>query len=466
MNPAHPSAPGYRRAVNLLVTGAEVVCFDDQDTVIRDGAIAIDGDSIVWIGPSCEALTCFAPMQTLRASGLIAMPGFIDCHVHTAQQFLHGKLPSIRRKGELRSPMWQRYLIPFESGLEPEDVYYSGVAAYSAMIRSGTTCFLEAGGPFPDEMGRAADEIGIRGRIALSTMDTTDDLPTHSRMDTAIALRRSEDLVQRWRTHPRVKAWLSLRQIMVNTEGLRLGMKDLSQGLDTPIHTHLAEGTYEVDFSIQRWSVRPAEYLDRIGCLDHRIHAAHSILLSLNELDLYADRDASACHCPLNNYAVGTPRLLEMMRRNIRVGLGTDGAATRASLDMFQVIHGAVLGQQAVAGTPYHIDPPVTHEQMLKQTLRGGARAARLDHEIGTLEVGKKADIVLVGTSDFDQFPNFDPLITLAESSVGRDVRTVIIDGRVILQDGELLTLDLDQMRTRVGRQYETLMSRFDRAIG
>ncbi len=455
-----------KQAVSLLITGVDVVCFDDRDTLVRDGAIAVDGDSIVWIGAASDAAEKFAATETIRAPGMIAMPGFIDCHVHTAQQFLHGKLPSIRRKGELRSPMWQRYLIPFESGLEPEDVYCSGVAAYAAMIRSGTTCFLEAGGPFPDEMGRAADEIGIRGRIAMSTMDTVDDLPPQSRMDTQDALRRSEELVLRWKDHPRVNAWLSLRQLMVNTEALRLGMHEMSHALDTPIHTHLAEGTYEVDFAIKQWSMRSAEYLERIGCLDHYVHGAHSVLLSLNELDLYAERDVSACHCALNNYTMGTPRLLEMMRRGIRVGLGTDGAATRASLDMFQVMHGAVLGQQAVAGTPYHVDPPVTHEQMLKQALRGGARAARLEHAVGTLEAGKKADIVLVATDDYDQFPNYDPVITLAESSVGRDVRTVVIDGRVVLKDGELLTLDLGPVRERVGRQYQTLMSRFDRAIG
>ncbi len=460
------SAAETKRAVDLLIVGADVVCFDDGDTLVRDGAIAVAGDSIVWIGAASEAAERFTATRTIRAPGMIAMPGFIDCHVHTAQQFLHGKLPSVRRKGELRSPMWQRYLIPFESGLEEEDVYCSGIAAYSAMIRSGTTCFLEAGGPFPDEMGRAANDIGIRGRIAMSTMDTTDDLPEHSRMDTGVALRKSEELVRRWKSHPRVNAWLSLRQLMVNTEALRIGMRDLSHALDTPIHTHLAEGTYEVDFAIKHWSVRSAEYLERTGCLDHHVHAAHSVLLSLNELDLYAERDVSACHCPLNNYTMGTPRLLEMMRRKIRVGLGTDGAATRASLDMFQVLHGAVLGQQAVAGTPYHIDPPVTHEQMLKQALRGGARTARLGAEIGSLEVGKKADIVLIATDDYDQFPNYDPVITLAESAVGRDVRTVIIDGRVVLEDGELLTLDLGKMRERVAQRYETIMSRFDRAIG
>ncbi len=154
-----------RTTIDLLIQGADIVCFDDSDSLMRNGAIAIKGDLIAWIGTSSEALERYTVRQTIDGRGMIAMPGFIDCHVHTAQQFLHGKLPSIRRRGELRSPMWQRYLIPFESCLEPEDVYCSGVAAYAAMIRSGTTCFLEAGGPFSDEMGRAADEIGIRGEL-------------------------------------------------------------------------------------------------------------------------------------------------------------------------------------------------------------------------------------------------------------------------------------------------------------
>jgi 5-methylthioadenosine/S-adenosylhomocysteine deaminase len=454
MNPTQP--------FDLVITGCSVVCFDERGTIIEDGALAIAGNSIAWIGKAAEAP---AARETLRAPNTIAMPGLIDCHVHTAQQFLHGKIQAIQRRGELRNPMWQRYLIPFESGHTPEDVYASGLAAYSAMIRSGTTCFLEAGGPFADEMGRAADEIGIRGRISLSTMDTEADLPANMRCSTDEALRRSEELVLRWKDHPRVNAWLALRQIMVNTDALRQGMRDLSHALATPIHTHLAEGTYEVDYAIAQWGVRPAEYLEKTHCFDHYVHAAHSVLLSANEVDLYAQRDVSACHCALNNYRMGFPRVIEMMRRNLRIGFGTDGAATRASLDMFQVLHGAVVGLQATGGTPYHVDLPVTHEQILRQALRGGAAAARLSDSIGSLEVGKRADIVLVGTDDPDQFPVVDPLITLAESTVGRDVQTVLIDGRVVLRDGELTTVDLGPMREHLRTQYKRIMDRYDEAI-
>jgi 5-methylthioadenosine/S-adenosylhomocysteine deaminase len=333
------------------------------------------------------------------------------------------------------------------------------------MISSGTTCFLEAGGPFPDEMGRAADEIGIRGRIALSTMDMDETIPAGSRFTTNEALRKNEELVKRWQHHPRVNAWLSLRQIMVNTSELTRGMSSLAHQLDTPIHTHLAEGTYEVDYAISKWGLRPAEYMESIGALHQHVHAAHSVLLSLHELDLYQSRNVSACHCSFNNYTMGAPRVLEMLQRKIRMGLGTDGAATRGSLDMFEVVHAATVGQQAVGGTPYHIDPPITHEQMLRVAIREGARAARLEKHIGSLEPGKLADIILVDSTSPAQFPNYDPMITLAESTVGPNVRTVIIDGRVVMKDRVLLTVDLASMKKRLSRQYSILMDRFEKAI-
>ena len=450
---------------DLLIHGANIVAFDEAGTEIRDGAIAIVGNRIAWVGPAAESTKRFPAKETIDARGLIAMPGLVDAHVHTAQQFLHGKLSAIRRRGELKSPMWSRYLIPFESGLEAEDVYCSGLAAYASMISSGTTCFLEAGGPFPDEMGRAADEIGIRGRIALSTMDMDDSIPVGSRFTTGEALKKNEELVKRWQNHPRVNAWLSLRQIMVNTTELTRGMSALAHQLDTPIHTHLAEGTYEVDYAISKWGLRPAEYMESIGALHGNVHAAHSVLLSLHELDLYQKRNVSACHCSFNNYTMGAPRVLEMLHRGIRLGLGTDGAATRGSLDMFEVVHAATVGQQAVGGTPYHIDPPITHEQMLAAAIRGGARAARLEKQIGSLEAGKLADVILVESTSHAQFPNYDPMITLAESTVGPNVRTVIIDGRVVMRDRVLLTVDLASMKERLRRQYGVLMDRFEKAI-
>lgn len=452
--------------IDLLVSGAEVLTFDDAGTVLRDGAVAIAGNSIVWVGKSSEAATLFRSTDTLRAGGMIAMPGLVDCHVHTAQQFLRGKLASLGNMGSLREPIWKRYLIPFESGLEPEDVYCSGLSAYSSMISCGTTCFLEAGGPCPDEMGRAAADIGIRGRIAMSTMDIDESLPKGFRFTTEDALQRSEALVKRWEKHPRVNAWLALRQVIVNSEKLRVEMDALARQLNTRIHTHLCEGTYEVEYTIDQFGMRPAEYLNAIGVLNDRLHCAHSVLLSHTEIDLYAANDVSSCHCAMNNFIIGAPHLFELVRRNVRVGLGTDGAATRGTLDLFQVAHYAVLGQQILNGTPHHGTSPMSYADMLRQVVRGGARSAHLETEIGSLEPGKRADLILIGAGDYDQYPVYDPVITAAEHTVGRDVQTVIIDGRVVMKNRQLLTVDLGPMRERVKKQYALIMERFDKAIG
>ncbi len=449
------------QAVDLLITGPDIVSFDDTNTVIADGAMAIRGNSIFWIGKAAEAATLFNAKETLNAAGLIAMPGLTDTHYHTAQQFLRG----VHKISHRRGPRWKNYLIPFESGLTPEDIYQGGIVGYTSMISCGTTCFLEAGSPHPDEMGRAADEVGIRGRIALNACDMDSDLPPSHLWSTAKILKESEALVKRWEKHPRVNAWLSLRQIIVNTEPLRIEMSRLAKHLDTGIHTHLCEGTYEVDWTIAKYQLRPPDYFAKIGILNDRMHCAHSILLTPEDVDLYAKNDVSAAHCAFGNYNLAPHRMYEMVRRNIRVGLGTDGPGARGTLDLFQVAHYAVLGQTMVYGAPFHAPGPIGYPEMLKCGLRNGARAARLGTKTGSLEAGKLADIVLVSRDDIDQYPSFDPVVTLGQNTVGHHVRTVIVDGRVVMKDRRFPTLDLEKMRRRMNDRYKVIMERFDKAI-
>jgi 5-methylthioadenosine/S-adenosylhomocysteine deaminase len=453
---------GAPQAVDLLISGADIVTFDDVDTVVLDGAIAIQGNKILWIGSSADAARRFKAKENIKGSGLIAMPGLIDTHYHTGQQLLRGKLAAIHGKHASKSPHWKNYYVPFECGLGPEDVYCSGIAGYTSMIGVGTTCFLEAGGPHPDEMGRAANDVGIRARIALNTMDMGDGLPANYYMTTSQALKENEALVKRWKDHPRVNAWLSLRQLIVNTEELRVGMAHLAAELDTHIHTHLSEGTYEVDFAMDQYGLRPPAYLEKLGIFNDRLHCAHSVLLTAPELDLYARRNVSICHCAFGNYGIGYHQMFEMVRRNIRVGLGTDGPGGRCTLDMFEVAHFAVLGQLIVNGSLYHAGAPISYDRMLKIACRNGSRAARMEDKIGSLEVGKLADIILVSATDYDQYPVVDPVITLAQNCNGRDVRTVIVDGCVVMKDRQFVSLDLEPMRRHVEEQYASIMQRYD----
>jgi 5-methylthioadenosine/S-adenosylhomocysteine deaminase len=458
------------RLIDLLVSGCDVVTIDEKGSVLRDGALAIDAGIIVWIGPATAAAARFTGKTVLDGHGQIALPGMIDAHFHTAQQLLRGKLAATSRKAPLKIPVWKNYYIPFEGMLEPEDVYLSGLIAYTNMLLVGTTCFAEAGGPHPDEMGRAATEVGIRGFIALSTIDQSETIgpavPKSMMMTSQEAYDRNVALVKRWHDNRRVKAWLALRQIIVCSPGLIRSMAAAARDLEVKIHTHLCEGTYEIDYALEKFGKRPTEYLDDLGVLSRQLHCAHSVLLSPEEVDLFAKHRLSVCHCSFNNYSIGVPRLIEMWRRGIDIGLGTDGAASWGTLDIFQVAHMARVGQQAVAGTPWHIRGPISSEELLKIATRGGARALGLADELGSLEVGKRADVLLAGTGDMDQTPQYDPLFVASSLVVGRDVRSVIVDGKVVMKNREVLTVDVQDIKARLARRQPELMARFEALVG
>lgn len=456
---------GAPRPVDLLVTGATVVTFDDAGSVVEDGAIAVEGNRIAWIGSTREARKRFSAKTLIDAGGQLAMPGLTDCHFHTAQQFLRGKLVQLSRSRTLKMPPWRNYYLPYEAMLDPEDIRQSGLCAYMAMVSVGTTCFLEAGGPHPDAMGEAADAVGIRGVVAYSTIDADDSVPPSMRMSTREALRRTESLVKRWAKHPRVRAWPALRQIMVCTERLQVEMAALAVAHGVKLHTHLAEGAYEIDYALARWGKRPADYLDGLGVLGPHLLAAHSVLLSVEEMERYVERKVSVAHCAFNNYHVGIPRLLEMIRRGVPVGFGTDGAGAWGPLDVFQVVHAARIGQQLVHGTPNHYRGVVSSEELLGVAVRGGAALAGLGEDGGRLAAGRLADFILVEADRHDQYPNHDPLFTLASTSTGSNVRSVVIDGRLVMRDREFLTIDAAAARAGLDRHVPALMKRFDAAI-
>ena len=452
--------------VDLLLSGCDVVTIDGKNRVIANGAVAIKGNKIAWIGKASAARRAVSATSTIDGSGQIAMPGLIDAHVHTAQTLLRGKIAEIDKRRPVKIPVWWNYYVPFEAMLTDEDVYLSGLLCYANMISVGTTCFAEAGGPHPDAMARAAVDTVIRGFVSLNTIDQGEHWPKTMITTTRKALDGNVGLVKRWAGTKggtdRVQATLSLRQIMTCTPELIKAMGEAARALDVKIHAHLCEGVYEIDYSLAKFGKRPAEYLQSLGALDRHMHCAHSVLLSENEMDLYVKHRPSVCHCAFGNYAIGPHRLLEMWRRGIDVGLGTDGAASWGSLDIFQVAHMARVGQQAVNGTPFAYRNVMPSEEILKVATNGGARALGMEKQIGSLEVGKKADILLVDRSQLDQSPLYDIYFVAANTVVGRDVRTVVIDGNMVMKDRELLTVDREEIERRLAERLPKLMERFD----
>jgi 5-methylthioadenosine/S-adenosylhomocysteine deaminase len=457
--------------VDILVTGCDAVTMDSAGRVLSDASIAIADGRIAWIGPAAEAGALPRAASVIDGRGRIALPGMVDAHVHTGQQLLRGKLAELSRKAPLRMPPWKNYYIPFEGMLEPEDVHLSGLVAYTNMIMNGTTCFLEAGGPHPDEMARAAEEVGIRGFVALSTVDRNTDfagrsVPGSMLMTTQQAYDRNVALVRRHKgAGRRVQAWMSMRQIIVCTPELTRGLADAALAEGVRIHTHLAEGTYEIDYALEHYGARPTNYLEKIGAIGPQWHCAHSVILMPEEVDLYKRHGLSACHCAMGNYGIGVPRLHEMWRAGIAIGLGTDGAASAHTMDIFQVAHAARVAQAAQFGHVYHHRTPMSAEELLKIATIGGARAAGLADAIGSLEAGKRADLILVDPSDADCWGTTDPLYIAAHCILGRDVRTVIVDGKLVMKEREMLTIDMDRLRSRYLTDRARIMARFDAAV-
>lgn len=446
--------------IDTLIQNAHVVTFDGDGAIIPDGAIAVHEGKILEIGATSELTARYSPKRRIFASGKIAIPGLTDTHIHTAQTLMRGLLSTLGREKALRVPTWREYLVPFEDSLTHEDVELSGRLAYSSMLATGTTSFFEAGGPHPESMAKAAVETGIRGAVSLNTMDGGARIPGSMQMSTEEALRRNIELVESWPTDPdgstRVTACMSLRQIIVCTKELVTSIHREAKARGVKVHTHLVEGTYEIDYALENFGQRPVDYLISLGVFDKTLHGAHSVLASIEDVELYAKHRVSAAHCSKGNYAIGAAPALKMWRKGVDIGLGTDGVANAGTLDMFRIAMLTRVGQQYIEGTPVHNRNSVGLEEPLQMAITGGARAMATERYTGSLEAGKRADVVLVGTDGPDAAGYSSPEAFLFECASGRDVHTVLVDGEVVVSDRKVTTVDTEEIGARAAiRQKE-----------
>ncbi len=450
---------------SLLITNCTLVTMKERQ-VLRDGALYIEGTRIVAVGPSSALTSRYQAEETIDGRGKIVMPGLIDTHYHTCQQFLRGTLSYLTQQGQTHYPVWKNYLVPFESLLTEDDVHLSGLAAYANMIKVGTTCVSEHGGRYPHELGRAMRQAGLRGLLAQSTMDIADpELPTNMVWSTEEAIERNLDLVRTWneRQDEPIRGCFSLRQIIVCTPRLIQAIARLAEEHNALIQTHLAEGTYEVEYAVNRYSLRCAEYLESLGALSPRLLCAHSVLLSDHEVELYARYGVKVAHCPQGNFSgLGMAKLPLMRRLGVPVGIGSDGASG-GSIDLFPLMNLSLVGQQLYYGTPYLDRRAASAYDCVAMATSEAAAAVCWDDEIGTLEPGKRADLIVLDTSHLDVLPMLDDVYyTIVKCLRGRDVETVVVNGRLLLKNRRLLTIDEDDLRREIAERVPFMCDRFE----
>ncbi len=440
--------------IDLLVKNCSLVTADYS--VLEDHAIAVNRGRILEMGPSAELERKYVAQNTLNGKDKLAIPGLIDAHTHTVQQLLRGGVVD-------QPPMiWLRILIPFERALTPEDIYPSALLSCVQMIKAGITCFADSGSWFMEPVIQAVQETGIRASIARMTRDCGDFLPDSMKEPTPVAFGKTEELYLKYNgaADGRVRISFSITNPMSATPALVEQVAAAARHYHSTVHVHLAEHFREVEYCLVNHKLRPAEYFDAHGLLAPNLFAAHAVKLSDREVKLMADRGVKPVHCPRSNFTNhGFPKTPMMRALGMSIGLGNDGASS-SDLDLFDQMRILKFGLEGYYGIPIYDPLVIGTQDVFEMATLGGARALQWDDEIGSLQVGKKADIVLLNWHQPHFYPTRDVFRTMVMVANSRDVSDVIIDGKLVLKDREFIDLDEEQIMAHAAELLERILRR------
>ncbi len=425
-------------------------------TISGECSVAIKDSWIRKIGSAEEIAAAGTAAQTLDGKGKLLMPGLVDGHTHTCQQLLRGRVAD-------EYPMiWTRFLVPFESNLQPEDSYVSGQLACLEMIKNGTTAFAESGGVHMDRVADAVIESGMRAAIAKSTMDMGNAITGAMKETAQEAIDNTIDLYKRYQGagDGRIDIWFAIRQVMTCSRELISMVGENAKKYHTGIHAHLCEHKDEVSFCLQNYKKRPAQFLEEMGILGPNLLTAHNVMLSDADISIMAERGVKIIHCPRANLANhGFPKTPQILEAGASVGLGCDGAAP-SNLDLFdeiKVLRYAMIGYW---GLPSFNPVVMPCAKLLEMATQGGANAIGHGDILGTVEEGKKADLILLNIDQPHILPTQNLLNTIVDAASSHDVTDSIINGKLVMKDREVLTLDEEKIMFEADRHMKEIIKR------
>jgi len=420
-----------RREVSLLITGATIVTMDSAGRVLSPGAVAIDGRDIVGVGSAESVQAQFAGRETIDASGQVVIPGLINTHTHAPMVLYRGLADDLALMEWL-----QKYIFPAEAKtVSPEFVRAGTRLAALEMIQSGTTAYADMY-YYEEEIAAATKQAGIRGVLG----QTIIQFPVPDAKTPSEGIARATTFLQTWRGDDLIVPAIAPHSMYTLDTATLKAIRAVADRERAPVIIHLAETQDEVKISREKYNATPVQYLESIGFWGPRTIAAHGVRLTPADIRLLARRHVGVSHNPESNMklASGAAPVVELRKAGVVVGLGTDGAASNNDLDMFEAMRQAAFLAKHTTGDPRAI-PATT---ALRMATIDGARVLGMEREIGSLEAGKRADLVIVSMSAARQTPLYDPISHLVYTSRGDDVRTVIVNGRVVMRDRKVLTLD------------------------
>ncbi len=419
------------RAVTLIVTNGIVVTMDGGGRVLSPGAVAIDGRDIVAVDTPSAIAAAYRAKDSIDARGGVVMPGLINTHTHAPMVLYRGLADDLALMDWL-----QKYIFPAEAKtVTPAFVRAGTRLAALEMIRSGTTTYADMY-YFEEEIGRVTKAAGLRAVLGQTIIkfpvaDAKTPEEGLSRTERFIREFASDDLI--------VPAVAPHAMYTLEAETLKRA-RQLADREHVPVILHLAETQDEVKIAEEQHKATPVGYLESLGFFGPRTLAAHGVHLTAQDIDILRKRGVGVSHNPESNMklASGTAPVPALRRAGVPVGLGTDGAASNNDLDMFESMRQAALLHKLESGDPRTLPAA----EVLAMATREGAAALGMERIIGSLEPGKRADLIVVSMSAARQTPMYDPLSHLVYTTRGDDVRTTIVNGKVLMREGKVLTLD------------------------
>lgn len=425
------------QTVDWILKNAVVVTMDPGERVLNPGAVAVSGDSIVAVGPEAEILQGYTARQTLDAAGKTLIPGLINAHTHVPMTLLRGLAD------DLRLDVWLLgYMMPVEREFVTPDFCRLGtLLACAEMIRGGVTCFADMY-YFEDAVAQATADAGLRGLCAQTVLK----FPSPDAASFEDSLAAAREYIARWRGHPLILPAVAPHAPYTCTPEILRSCTDLAVEFDVPLHIHLAETAFEVDQWREEYGMPVIPWVKKVGLFEAKVLAAHCVHVDEGEIRTLSHASVGVAHNPSSNLklASGFAPVPAMRNAGLSVGLGTDGPSSNNDLDMFEEMRLASFIAKAASGDPTALPA----REVFAMATRVGARAVHMEHLIGSIEAGKRADLVLVDLDTLHNRPTFqrDPEAVysrLVYTAKATDVSDVMVNGRWLLRDRELLTIDV-----------------------
>jgi len=440
-----------RQLIDLIIEGDYVVSMDADGAVYEDAAIAVNEGLIIAIGTASEISSAYKSANTLQGDNRVVMPGLINGHSHAAMTLLRGVAEDMALVEWLN-----HYIFPAEVKFVDADFVRIGTElACWEMIRGGTTTFVDMY-YYPDVIASVVESCGMRALVSATVIDQR----SPDAENAADSLSKGLAFIDRWKgRNSRITPILGPHaNYTLNAEQLR-EVRDAALTAGVAISMHISESPYELEYAKKTYGMTSIELLDSIDFFDAPTIGAHVVWPTEAEIPILAKRKVGVIHNPTSNMktAAGIAPITAMLQAGVNVGLGTDGAASNNDLDMWEEIRLAAFLQKV-----HQMDPEVMPANtVLAMATQGGARAIGLGDSIGSLEVGKRADIIQVSFDDVHFVPTYDVIAHLVYVADEQDVTSVVVEGKVLMKDKEILTIDTERVKTEAA----ALAARIQKAL-